>query len=201
MRPAPGRGAAVSGKAGAVSSRQKRNRDAEVEAARVEMEEKRTVEPLPALPILAERFGLSRFEQNVLLLCIAMELDTRIASLCARAQGDSARRYPTFSLAMALFDDASWEALSPERPLRYWRLLEIKMELLIQCVPAFLLALHWRGLRAGPALAGVLVGTVFALAGVAMGTHRIGGIHVGVLGLGANAAVAAAFSLMGRARR
>ncbi|WP_321930943.1 ATP-binding protein [Paraburkholderia guartelaensis] len=81
--------------------------------------------PPPALLLLGERLGLSRFELKVLLLCIALELDTRIAGLCARAQADPARPWPTFALALALFDQPSWEALSPERPLRRWRLLEI----------------------------------------------------------------------------
>ncbi|MBI3900063.1 MAG: ATP-binding protein [Gammaproteobacteria bacterium] len=79
----------------------------------------------PALILLARRLGLSEFERHVMLLCIAMELDTRIGGLCARAQQESARPYPTFALALALFDQPAWEALSPERPLRYWRLLEI----------------------------------------------------------------------------
>jgi hypothetical protein len=78
-----------------------------------------------ALAILSERLGLSRFEQDVLLLCAAIELDTRIAGLCARAQDDPNKPFPTFALALALFEEASWDAMSPERPLRYWRLLEI----------------------------------------------------------------------------
>ena len=82
-------------------------------------------DPAPALHILADRFGLSRFERNVLLLCAALELDTSIASLCNLAQGSANRPYPTFALALALFDEPAWEALSPERPLRYWRLVEI----------------------------------------------------------------------------
>ncbi|MEW5959504.1 MAG: ATP-binding protein [Chloroflexota bacterium] len=82
-------------------------------------------EPPPALLILGQRFGLSRFEQQVILLCAAMELDTRIAGLCAKAQDDPNRPYPTFALAMALFDEPAWDVLSPERPLRYWRLIEI----------------------------------------------------------------------------
>jgi hypothetical protein len=81
--------------------------------------------PPPALATLAARLRLSRFEQDILLLCTAMELDTGIAGLCGRVQGDSAKSYPTFALALHLFDDPSWEALSPERPLRYWRLIEI----------------------------------------------------------------------------
>jgi hypothetical protein len=75
--------------------------------------------------MLSGAFGLSRFEQEVLLLCAAMELDTHIASLCARAQDDPQRAHPTFALALALFDDPSWDALSPEGPLRRWRLIEI----------------------------------------------------------------------------
>jgi ATP-dependent 26S proteasome regulatory subunit len=78
-----------------------------------------------ALAILSERLGLSTFERNILLLCAAMELDTRTATLCARAQGDSNNRFPTFALALALFEEASWDALSPERALRRWRLIEI----------------------------------------------------------------------------
>ncbi len=79
----------------------------------------------PALVILSRRFGLSRFELEVLLLCAAMELDTRIPALCAKAQDQPNRCYPTFALAFALFDEPAWDAISPERPLRYWRLIEI----------------------------------------------------------------------------
>ena len=78
-----------------------------------------------ALVLLGNRFGLTAFERNVLLLCVAMELDTRTASLCAGAQGDPTKAYPTFALALTLFDDPAWDVLSPERPLRYWRLIEI----------------------------------------------------------------------------
>src|SRR5207237_1048244 len=33
--------------------------------------------------------------------------------------------YPTFALALALFDRPAWDVMSPTRPLRYWRVLEI----------------------------------------------------------------------------
>jgi hypothetical protein len=82
-------------------------------------------EPAPGLRALADRLGLSAYERQVLLLCAAMELDTRTAGLCARAQGDPARAYPTFALAMVIFDAPEWAALSPDGPLRFWRLLEI----------------------------------------------------------------------------
>ncbi|MGH8761965.1 MAG: ATP-binding protein [Nitrosospira sp.] len=81
--------------------------------------------PPPALVLLSQRLGLSRFERDILLLCTALELDTRIAGLCAQVQDNPARPYPTFALALTLFSEPAWEALSPERPLRYWRLIEI----------------------------------------------------------------------------
>jgi len=90
-----------------------------------ELEAAEAVTPPPAMVLLSNSFGLSRFEKDILLLCVAMELDTGIASLCADAQGNAQRLYPTFALAMTLFDDPAWSALSPEGPLRHWRLLEI----------------------------------------------------------------------------
>jgi len=83
------------------------------------------LEPAPAMMLLSKRLGLTPFERNVLLLCIAMELDTSTAFLAARAHDDPSRPYPTFALALVAFDDAVWDAISPERPLLYWRLLEI----------------------------------------------------------------------------
>jgi len=75
------------------------------------------------------------------------------------------------------------------RDITLWGLIELKMELLIQCVPAFLLALHWRGLRADAALAGLATGSLIAVAGVFLGETRLAGIHSGVIGLAANGAI------------
>jgi len=80
------------------------------------------VQPRPALPLISDRLGLSPFERDLLLLCAGMELDTRLADLCMRASG---RPHPTFALGMTIFDNPAWDVLSPERPLRYWRVLEI----------------------------------------------------------------------------
>jgi Na+/proline symporter len=82
------------------------------------------------------------------------------------------------------------------RELTLWRLIELKMELLIQCVPAFLIALHWGRLKTGPVLAGVLVGTVFSATLTFSGTTRIDGIHVGVVGCVLNTLVAVGGSLL-----
>jgi hypothetical protein len=89
------------------------------------MSEAASMDPPPALHMLAMRFGLSEFESHLLLLCAAMELDSGTASLCARAHGDPEWRAPSFALALTLFEDAAWDVLSPERPLRFWRLIEI----------------------------------------------------------------------------
>ncbi len=79
--------------------------------------------------------------------------------------------------------------------LTLWRLIELKMELLIQCVPAFLLAMHWSGLRAGPTFWGLCAGTGSAVTMALLGVRTLGGVHVGVLGLGLNLLVAGLGSL------
>jgi hypothetical protein len=98
--------------------------DGEVAEAEALMLEAEDMEPPPALVELSSILGLTRFEQSMLLLCAAMELDTEIASFCAEVQGES-QRYPTYALALGLFDDPIWDVVSPERPLRSWRLIEI----------------------------------------------------------------------------
>ena len=91
-------------------------------------------------------------------------------------------------IAAAVMVGATLLALSPRFTL--WRLIELKMELLIQCVPAFLVGLHWSRLRAWPAFFGLAAGTLFVVVCVVLGVKRIGGVHVGVLGLALNLAVA-----------
>lgn len=81
--------------------------------------------PPPALLILSQQLGLTHFERDLLLLCVAMELNSKTALLCAKAQNNPNKSYPTFALAAQLFDEFKWDALSADRPLRYWRLLEI----------------------------------------------------------------------------
>ena len=97
----------------------------EIDQAAALMQSAALIDPPPALLSLSRQLGLSPFEQDTLLLCAAMELDTRLPALCAQAQGDVTRPYPTFALALALFDEPRWDVLSPERPLRYWRLIDI----------------------------------------------------------------------------
>lgn len=96
-----------------------------IELARQEILKLESHEPAPSLILLAKQLSLSNFEQSVLALCAAMELDVRVAELCAKAQGDTQTGSPTFGLAFTLFEEPDWAALAPHSPLRYWRLLEI----------------------------------------------------------------------------
>ena len=81
--------------------------------------------PPAALENMARQLGLSGFEREVVLLCVALELDTGVASLCARAHGDAGRPFPTFALALTMFEHPTWDALAPDGPLRAWRLIEV----------------------------------------------------------------------------
>jgi len=74
-------------------------------------------------------------------------------------------------------------------PQTIWRLLEIKLELLIQIAPAFFLGLYFKKLRASSIYTGMIVGTFFAVG--SMVANKLGlaipakpwGIHAGVWGL------------------
>ena len=102
--------------------------DREIEQAAEALKQAANISPPPALVQLEEqhRFGLSQFEKNLLLLCLAMEMSTEVADLCAKAQGRANRPYPTFALALVLFPEGSDRAaLSSQGPLRHWQLLEI----------------------------------------------------------------------------
>ena len=81
--------------------------------------------PPPALERFCHAFGLSRFERAILLLCAGIELDTSFARIIAAARNDARQSFPTFSLALAAFDEPHWSALSPAAPLRHWRLIEV----------------------------------------------------------------------------
>ncbi len=78
-----------------------------------------------ALDFITETFGLSSFEVKILLMCAGMELDSDFAMLINASHGESGYYHPTFGLALAVFADAHWSAFSPERPLRYWKLIEL----------------------------------------------------------------------------
>ncbi|BAZ16715.1 ATPase central domain-containing protein [Calothrix sp. NIES-4071] len=100
---------------------------AEQEKALLEaLQEAAAAMPEPAaLDKICKIFGLSNFESNILLMCACMEFSGDFGGLCAAAQGDTQRAYPTFSLAYSVLPDAHWDAIAPHAPLRRWRLIEM----------------------------------------------------------------------------
>jgi vesicle-fusing ATPase len=86
------------------------------------MLERAPVDPSAALESAVEKFSLTPFERDLLLLCAGMELDTEFARACRAAAGGE----PTFGFALATLPGAHWSAITPTGPLRYWRLIELR---------------------------------------------------------------------------
>jgi SSS family transporter len=74
-------------------------------------------------------------------------------------------------------------------------LIDRKFDVLVQLAPAFMLGIHWMGLRTGPVLLGVILGLAVALA-LAFGPFafvsggKVWGFHPGLYGLSINLLVA-----------
>jgi len=77
-----------------------------------------------------------------------------------------------------------------------WGLTELKMEILIQVSPLFLLGLTWRRFTARAALVGMLGGIALAMGLTLTGYSRVWGIHAGVLGGALNFLLGLTFSLL-----
>jgi SpoVK/Ycf46/Vps4 family AAA+-type ATPase len=88
-----------------------------------------------ALGTLQRLFNLSDFECDLLLLSAGIELTSDLGALCARAQGDATRVYPTFDLALAALPGAHWSALLPSAPLRRWGLVSLNANALLTLAP------------------------------------------------------------------
>jgi ATPase family associated with various cellular activities (AAA) len=72
-----------------------------------------------ALDTVVDAFGLTPFERDVLLLLAGEEMEAGIAEHCRAAGG------VTFGLALACLPDPHWSAVTPDAPLRRWRLVEL----------------------------------------------------------------------------
>jgi len=82
--------------------------------------------PAPAaIDTLMRLFELSPFERDLLLLAAGVEMDARLAALCAQANGTPAHAWVSFGLALALLPQPHWSALVPTEPLRRWRLVTL----------------------------------------------------------------------------
>jgi predicted nucleic acid-binding protein len=88
-----------------------------------------SLDPPSAIDRLSAIFNLSRFEQEILLLCAGIEMDSTLAAQCSEALGRSSRDTRvsiTFSLALSTLDNPHWSALAPSAPLRRYRLIELE---------------------------------------------------------------------------
>jgi hypothetical protein len=70
-----------------------------------------------AIDALTQIFELTTFEREILLLCAGVEMDSALAA---------ARPTITFGLALEFLEDPHWSALTPDRPLRHCRLIELE---------------------------------------------------------------------------
>lgn len=91
------------------------------------LEDGRVIPPRTDGPIaqLARSLGLSAFETDVLAFAIGVQLNADIAGLSARIAGDGRATFASFGVAFAAFEAPEWAAVSPERPLRHMRLVEV----------------------------------------------------------------------------
>lgn len=90
------------------------------------------IEPLAQL---AQAFRLSRFEQMIVLLTAALELEPNFQALCAQVQGDAQKPYPTLGLALSALPEADWSVLSPQNALHYWHLIQTEPSRLLTQSP------------------------------------------------------------------
>lgn len=94
--------------------------------AQARIDAARSALPAPAtIDTLAQLFGLSAFERDVLLLAAGVEMDARLAALCADATAQPQRPWATFGLALAALPAPHWSALAPVEALRRWRLVDL----------------------------------------------------------------------------
>jgi vesicle-fusing ATPase len=77
----------------------------------------------PAIERIATAFGLTPFERDLLLLCAGVEFDAALADACRQMQEDTSA--PTFGLALGTLAEPHWSAITPNAPLRYWRMVEV----------------------------------------------------------------------------
>ena len=85
-------------------------------------------------------------------------------------------------------------------PQSIWILMVIKLEIMCQILPVFVLGVHTQNLSARPLIAGVLVGCVATYLlrwGIDV---DLGGWHAGIVGLGLNIATIGLFSLFEKPR-
>jgi len=84
-----------------------------------------------SLDALQNKFGLSDFELDLILLCAGCELNPAIAQLCAKIRGNPNLNVPSLMLALGVFPESDWSVISPDRPLLSWQLISLESHLLL----------------------------------------------------------------------
>ncbi|MGH7822164.1 MAG: sodium:solute symporter family protein [Candidatus Binatia bacterium] len=170
------------------------------------------VEADTVMPRLLEEWGRSGTGPTVLavlvflgaLAAIMSTADSVLLSLGSVIAGDILGRSGTDERTTVIGKRAATVLMAAlvivalEPRITLWRLIELKMDVLIQCAPAFLVAIHWSGMRARPAVTGIAVGTAIAAIGVIAGYDLVLGFHIGVAGMFVNVAIAVGGSLFAR---
>ena len=87
------------------------------------------------LATLQRRFGLSNFERDLVLFCMAQEIDPGIGPLCAKIRGQASLSHVTFMLAYAVLPEADMNVLAPHRPLQNWHLISFEPHLTLSNAP------------------------------------------------------------------
>ena len=77
-------------------------------------------------------------------------------------------------------------ALALYRDITLWRLIELKLELLVQCFPVFVLALHSHSVRASSVITGLIAGLFVLIITISSGIKAIHGINAGLVAVAVN---------------
>jgi solute:Na+ symporter, SSS family len=135
------------------------------------------------------------------LLSISSMLSKDIYGRFVKADATEARLTfmgKVFSWCIILF--LVWLAIYLSDKASLLKLLDRKFDLLIQLVPAFMISIHWRGMKAFPTLIGLITGVLLSL-WLAYGgfsfveNGKIYGFHPGLAGLLLNTVIAVVGSL------
>lgn len=82
-----------------------------------------TMSALPTLDIVCQAFGLSSFEQAILLCCAGQAIHPDFPGVIAIAQNNPELSSTTFQLALQCFPNPHWNSVTANRPLRRWQLV------------------------------------------------------------------------------
>jgi hypothetical protein len=73
---------------------------------------------LPPLDVLTQRFNLTRFERDVILLAALPALESSGGNIIALAQGDARRQVPSIAFALSTLSEGHWSAFAANGALR-----------------------------------------------------------------------------------